>query len=192
MEDTNNQFISIYKKYLETGDQGLFEQLQSLLRVVEKEKITNSRNSRSAVAFPEEGFIRPIGWQVMRDTEFIFIKGESREIRFRLGLGEMILYHPHWNRDVFVSRYIHKELMSGQVCRIGRDWKNIVDEEKYLNSQLTEAARDALWETGGPVDEPGLYLPIYSKEDFQKIFWFNYEKYRRERIQDYFDNKSNW
>ena len=156
------EFLETYNQYLGTYNRDLFPALQDLLRKVEKEVINNDGRPRSEIVFPEKGLAQVVGWQVMRNTEFTFIpRGSHQATRFTLCVGEMILWQTQWDRDVLVSRYPCVKYVSGQIVRIGYNWKDHFDEEAYNYSKLSTEENDKLFETGGPVDESGLYLPIY-------------------------------
>ena len=140
-------FWCIYDKYIKTGDTSLRSQLSVLLSQIEE------KDRKKQLLRPEKDWNKILAWQVLRHQSFIF---SSRPLI--VSEGEIIVWLPHWDRDVFITRIPREEFVSGAFLKPG--FKMDSDDRGDLS--------DYDWERKvlqyGLTDERGLYLPLYNYE----------------------------
>jgi hypothetical protein len=159
MEKTEiiKNFWEVYNEYIETLNQDLMPRLAELLSQIENKSKEQLDTAESVIA-----------WQVLRNQEFLFCRGDN-VVRFQLVQGELIIWFPDWDRDLFVSRFPHYELISGQILHPG--YHCSVPEVSY------EGTASKIY-----TDERGLYLPIYKKEIFLKLYHSHHEDIKKSMV----------
>ncbi len=156
---TTEEFWLTYDRYITDGEASLRPILSRLLRQIE----TSDR--REQLFRPEFGWTKIIAWQVLRKQEFWWFPSPSSAHSFDLYEGEILVWHPQWDRDKFITRFPYKEFVSGQILRPGYKLGSF-DEEK---ENMTKEAYDKYCKISGYTDETGLYLPIYELKTLRKF-----------------------
>ena len=77
--------------------------------------------------------------------------------------GEIIIWLPHWDRDVLVARAPREEFVSGTFLKPGFNmtWEDKGERSDYEWEQVISQY--------GISDERGLYLPLYSEDVIRKL-----------------------
>lgn len=174
MEEKLKLFWRIYDKYIHTGDSSLRFGLSASLKIVEKQ------SRRDQLLRPEKGWNEILAWQVLRNQRFIFTNHPVT-----LSEGEIIIWHPHWDRDVFISRMPREEFVSGAFLKPG-----------FLLTHDDQGDRsDHEWDQivfhNGITDERGLYLPLY-EPDVILTLCDSYFAEKKKEVFDYLEKEKGW
>lgn len=173
--EKTKEFWELYNGYIANGDRTSWSKLSELLALIEEKSRGNQ------LLDPNNGRTKIIAWQVLRNQDFLFPRGDQP---FRLYAGEL-LYESHWDRDVFLTRIPKIECVSGDILHPGyycgleqKEKQNMSDDDwkEFCNKNMF-------------ADERGLYLPLYEKpivkslcmqeiEDHKKIL----EKYLQDEV----------
>jgi hypothetical protein len=152
MEEKLKRFWQIYDKYIQTNDKSLRNDLSSLLKELEKP------SRRDQLFRPEKAWNKILGWQILRNQPFIFTNHP-----LMLFEGEIIIWLPHWDRDVLITRIPKIEFVSGAFLKPGF----------YLSHDDQGDRDEHQWEEivlcNGITDERGLYLPLYNFDDILNL-----------------------
>ena len=141
-----NAFWLLYEEYIQTGERGLRPKLSELLKEVE------NKDRKTQLLRPEKGWDTILGWQVLRNQQFVFTNTNL----FDLCEGEILAWTPHWDRDVFLTRLPHKEVIAGTIIKPGFKLDYHEDRKGENDHEWDQMVRRV-----GITDEQGLYLPIY-------------------------------
>ena len=175
MEEKLKLFWEVYDKYIETGDISLRGQLSDLLRLVERQSRCDQ------LLRPEKVWNKILAWQILRHQEFVF----SDNYSLTVSAGEIIIWLPHWDRDVFVTRIPKKELVSGAFLKPGfhltYDDRGEKSDHKWHDIVLHN----------GITDERGLYLPLYDSDVILKLC-NNYIAEQRKLMLDHLAKEKGW
>lgn len=144
MEEKLELFWKVYDNYITTGSMDLRGELSRLLSQVE------TKDKREQLFRPEKGWNNILAWQVLRDQEFIF-----GDYPVMLSEGEIIIWFPHWDRDVFITRLPIEEKISGRYLKPGFHM-DFEDREEESDDEWSQKIQQV-----GITDERGLYLPLY-------------------------------
>jgi hypothetical protein len=162
LEESKQLFWEIYDEYLKTKDVELHAELSSYLEKIEVPDRIDQ------LFRPEKGWDKIIGWQVLRNQEFVW----SQKLRGFVFEGEIIVHNSSFNLDYFLTRMPIKQVSSGHYLKPGhylsfRDQGNLTDVE-WSQAILFQ----------GITDERGLYLPIYQLETLVELIDFEFTKGR--------------
>lgn len=152
MEKKLKLFWEIYDKYIQTGDKSLRKELSDLLKQVEK------HSRRDQLLRPEKGWNEILAWQILRYQPFIFSNHPVA-----LFEGEIVIWLPHWDRDVFITRIPKEEFVSGSFLKPGFCLTHD-DRNDKIDSEWDDIVLH-----NGITDERGLYLPLYSPDVVLKL-----------------------
>lgn len=162
-----DEFWKVYDEYMSTGDPLLRPQLSAFLRQVEKQ------SRREQLFRPEKKWNEILAWQVLRGEEFIFPHGNIPQFIYE---GEIIIWQPNWDRDVFTTRYPRdSKISSTGYLNPGRSY-TLMDINDLKGNARDEAVRNA----GVFANEKGLYLPIYEVDSVKMLVRKQFEHQKKE------------
>lgn len=174
MEKKLALFWEMYDEYIQTGNVSLRGALSYLLKQIEKP------SRRDQLLRPEKGWEKILAWQVLRNQSFIF----SNNSVF-VHEGEVIIWLPHWDRDVFITRIPKEEVVSGSFLKPGFS----------LTYEEQGGQDDSNWGEiilrNGITDERGLYLPLYESSVVLDICNKFIAEKKKEML-DYFAKEKGW
>lgn len=153
MQEKVKEFWKLYDQYILSMDPTMRPDLSGLLMQIEQ------KSKREQLLRPEKDWNHIAGWQVLRNEKFFF----ADNVKFQMLEGEIVVWCPHWDRDVFVTRNPTEEHMSGRLLKPGYK----------MDSNDRGDRSDIEWKEicthHGLVDERGLYLPLYDLPTIMKF-----------------------
>lgn len=165
MEEIIKEFWEIYDKYIQTEEKDLRPRLSEILAQIE------NKDRRTQLLRLEKGWDRIVGWQVIRSQVFHYTNSHSY-----LNEGEILIWEPHWDRDIFLTRIPMNEVVSGGIIRPGYNFG-------YENKgNMSDYDYDQVVKFQGMTDERGLYLPLYDIETLKKLALRQFEIAKEEMI----------
>jgi hypothetical protein len=174
MKEKIKLFWGIYDKYISTGDTSLRSELSKLLGQIEK------KSRQDQLLRPEKGWNEILAWQVLRNQSFVFSK-----FPLWISEGEIVIWLPHWNRDVFITRFPKEEVGSGSFLKPGF---HLTHDDK---GDRSDYEWDDIILRNGITDERGLYLPLYNSNIILKICDY-YIAERKKLMLDYLRKEKGW
>jgi len=174
MEEKLKLFWEIYDKYIKTGDVSLRKQLSDLLKHVEK------KSRQDQLLRPEKGWNKILAWQVLRNQAFTF-----KNHPLWVHEGEIVIWLPHWDRDVFITRFPKEEVGSGSFLKPGF-CLSANDKGKRSDYEWNEIVM-----FNGITDERGLYLPLYDPSAILMLCG-HYITERKKEMLEYLKEEKGW
>ncbi len=147
-------FWQLYDQYVQTENKDIRPRLSSLLSEIEE------KDRRKQLLRPEKGWNTILAWQVLRTQEFIF----SDNVIFRLYTGDVLVWEPHWDRDILLTRFpMETNIISGRILKPGFE---MTHEDK---GELSDYEWNQQIRSLGITNEKGLYLPVYESDTLKKF-----------------------
>ena len=174
MEKKITLFWEMYDEYIQTGNASLRGALSYLLKQIEKP------SRRDQLLRPEKSWDKILAWQVLRNQSFTFSSNSVFVYE-----GEVIIWLPHWDRDVFITRIPKEEVVSGSFLKPGFCF-TYEDQGGQDDSNWGEIIL-----RNGITDERGLYLPLY-EPNVVLDFCNNYIAEKKELMLNYLAKEKRW
>ncbi|PKM88749.1 hypothetical protein CVU83_01165 [Candidatus Falkowbacteria bacterium HGW-Falkowbacteria-2] len=146
---TKEDFWRLYDKYVDSGNYQYLPELSEGLAELE------TPNRVNQLKHSLRGWKKILAWQVTRNQTFI----HANDHRFYLEAHEIIMWHQHWDRDMYISRIPSLELVSGAYLNPSNKL-SLEDEDNYSEKEWNEIIIHRTF-----TDERGLYLPLFEKRD---------------------------
>ncbi|MDA3803075.1 MAG: hypothetical protein PF488_04280 [Patescibacteria group bacterium] len=129
---------------------------------------------------PEKGWNKILAWQILRNQSFTF-----KNHPLWVHEGEIVIWFPHWDRDVFITRFPKEEFVSGSLLKPGFHL-SADDRGERNNNEWDEVVM-----LYGITDERGLYLPLYDSDIILKLCDY-YIAERKNKMIEYLIKETSW
>ncbi|MGE5426036.1 MAG: hypothetical protein ACM3PZ_03105 [Bacillota bacterium] len=143
------EFWKLYDLYVETGNYQFLSDLSKGLAELEQ------KDRQNQLTRPDKSWNKILAWQVTRNQVFHHPNNHT----FQLREHEIIMWHRHWDRDMYISRIPSLELVSGAYLNPGNKM-DLEDKDDYSVNEWDNIIKYRTF-----TDERGLYLPLYQKRD---------------------------